>query len=265
MIRTVVFYLKLWWSFAQKSFSTSFYNRFSSILFLIGKLARTIIAFTFFFSVFSRLNTNVNGYGLNEIILYFLVYNTLVTLSEFLFRSVFEFRSKVISGSLDQVLTKPVSPLFSCLLTGADPLDLLVAVLLISALAVFIFLNFSVNSYILLLFFFCFILAMMFQAAFFISVMAFGIIFFEVDHLIGIYRDIQFMAEIPLRFYKPVFQFILTYVVPVGIIVAVPVEVLIGLFSLQNIIVLTVVSFFYFGLSLLFWRYALKKYSSASS
>ncbi|GIW63069.1 MAG: multidrug ABC transporter permease [Patescibacteria group bacterium] len=265
MIKEISFYFKIWLSFAQKSFAKSFYNRVSSILFLIGKIVRGIVAFTFFFSIFSRLTVNVSGYGLKEIILYFLIYNILVSLSDFLFREVYEFRAKVVSGDLDLVLTKPISPLFNCLLTGADPLDLLIVLLLIIAMIVFLLLNFSVSLSMFLLFIICFVLAMLIQTAFYISVMAFGIIFLEVDHIIGIYRDIQFLAEVPIRFYKSFFQFVLTYIVPVGIAVAVPVEVLIGLFNLKNILVFSFVSLFYFMLSLYFWNYALKKYSSASS
>ena len=57
----------------------------------------------------------------------------------------------------------------------------------------------------------------------------------------------------------------LTFVVPIALIFTVPAKALFGLLSLKVIIFSLIASVFIYSLSLLFWRHALTKYSSASS
>jgi len=87
----------------------------------------------------------------------------------------------------------------------------------------------------------------------------------EIDHTVMIYRDLVSMGRLPIDIYKEPFKSLLTFIVPVGVMVTIPAKALIGLVGPVG-----VVSSLIFGLALLFfsikfWHYALKKYTSASS
>ena len=263
-MKKIKFYLKLWLRFSKLSFSSMFYTRISALLFLAGKLVRFLIVFTFIFAVFSRVENKVNGYGKDEIIIVLLVYTLFDSLTQFLFREVYRFRPKIIDGSFDFTLTKPLSPLFHSLLSGSDLLDLIMSIIYL-----IIFTGFLISQQIpianLTFFSVLAVCAVLISSAFHILVLAIGILTTEVDHLIMIYRDIQQLGRIPIEFYNKALQIILTYIIPIGIMITFPAKAIIGFFSPQTMILSLFISTIFFYLSIKFWQYSLKKYSSASS
>ena len=101
--------------------------------------------------------------------------------------------------------------------------------------------------------------------AFHIAVLSLGIITFEIDHMIMIYRDIVNMGRFPIDIYKEPIRSVITYLIPVGIMITLPAKALLGLVSPIGILEsfgLGVVMIF---LAIRFWNFAIKKYSSASS
>ncbi len=258
------FYLKLWLRFSKLSFAAMFYTRTSALLFLAGKLVRFLIIFTFIFAVFSRIGNKVNGYGRDEIIIVLLVYTLFDSLIQFLFREVYRFRPKIIEGSFDFTLTKPFSPLFHSLLSGADLLDLIMTIFYLVIFVGFLILQ-QIPVANLLLFSLLAVCAVLIASAFHILVLATGVLTTEVDHLIMIYRDIQQLGRIPIEFYNKALQMILTYIIPIGVMITIPAKAIIGFFSPQMLILSFVISMILFYISIKFWQYALRRYASASS
>lgn len=101
--------------------------------------------------------------------------------------------------------------------------------------------------------------------AFHIIVLAIGILTTAVDHTIMIYRDITSMGRVPTDIYKEPLKSIVTFILPVGILMTFPAKAMMGLLSFWGIIISISISVVVFYLSLTLWRYALTKYSSASS
>jgi len=224
---------------------------------------RFLMYFVFLYFLVKGTKT-LAGYNVNQTIFFFLTFNVIDILAQFLYREAYRFRSLIISGGFDLVLAKPVNPLFRSLLGGADLIDLVtipplfVATYYVGSLLNPTFIN--AILYLLLL-----INGFIIATSFYIAVLALGIVTLEIDHTIMIYRDMIALGRLPLDIYKEPVRSILTFLVPVGVMISYPAKAMIGLISIQGIIVsfgLAGISMF---LSIRLWKFALKKYTSASS
>ena len=240
-----------------------FFTRSSAVIFLVGKIFRFVFVLIFLLVVFSKVKF-AGGYRREQIILVYLIFSLINSFSQFLFREVYRFNQKILSGSFDKDLVRPISPLFTSLLGGADVLDLITAVLY--SVVFFIFMG-SINiSFVNFFLFLLLVINSIFIAgAFHIFVLSAGVLTIGDNPLIMLYRDIENLGRIPVDFYDKVLRFILNYLVPIGIMMTFPAKVLFGLWNFKTLILSFAVSIIFFFLSLRFWRYALKRYSSASS
>lgn len=256
-------YLKIWLIMSRNSFLAVFNQRIALSIFLIGKLLRFF--FFFGFIVFLLKGTkSLAGYNLTQTLLFFLTFNLIDTVSQFLFREVYRFRPLIISGGFDLVLSKPISALFRSLMGGADVIDLITIVpLTIATFFVAHLLNPSFLQsvfYILLL-----INGLIIAAAFHIFVLGLGIVSFEIDHTIMIYRDLFNLGRFPIDIYKEPLRSIITFLIPIGMMVSFPAKAIMGLMNPIGILWSLAFGILILLLSFKFWNFALKKYSSASS
>lgn len=257
-------YLKVWWLFTINSFQVQLNIRWAFVLFLLAKILR-FSAFIFFLIVLVKSTKVLAGYNLDQVILFFLSFNLLDIVSQLLLREVYRFRAVIISGNFDYYLLKPLNPLFRSLFTGADLFDLLTLVPLV--FAIFYFINklqlltlANMASYLLML-----LLGFLIALSFHILVLSLGILTTEVDNAIFIYRDLVGMGRVPVDIYMEPVRGLITFVIPVGIMMTFPAKALMGLLSLQFVIYAILFAFCLFYLSLRVWRFALRNYSSASS
>lgn len=262
-MRRIKYYIKIWWLMNIKYILPVFSHSWTFIVYLLGKIIR--FTFFFLFIVFLLKGTKTfAGYNLNEVLFFYLSFNLIDITAQFLFREVYNFRPKLVTGSFDYVLLKPMNPLFKVLLGGADAIDLIILPPLIILLVYFgIQLNPSliqVIVYVLLI-----INSLVITSAFHIAVAAMGIITMEIDHTIMIYRDLVSLGRFPVDIYKNPLQWVITYLVPVGVMMTLPVKALLGIAGFR----LIVVSFAIGIASLIFanrlWKYALTKYTGAGS
>jgi len=248
---------------SRNSFSMVLSQKITLFIFLVGKTLR----FTFFFGFLYFLLIgvkNLAGYNLNQMIFFFLVFNVIDVISQFLFREVYRFRPMIINGDFDLVLVKPIKPLFRVLLGGADVIDFLTIPPLVIATIYFGSLLHPNFGQVVI---FCLLLinAFMIATAFHILLLSLAIITTEIDHSIMIYRDLTSLGRFPIDIYKEPLKGFLTYFIPIGIMVTFPVKAMIGLVGPAGIIVAFTVGVLAVFISLKFWNHALKKYSSASS
>jgi len=263
MLKKISRYLKVWWLMSRNSFLGFLTQRFGAVIFLTGKLLR--FGFFFIFIVFLLKGTKtLAGFNLNQTIFFFLTFNLIDVVSQFLFREVYRFRPLVVSGGFDLVLTKPISALFRSLMGGADVLDLItIPPLVVAIILAGRTLNPSIlhSAYYIVLIFNSLVLA----TAFHIAVLSLGIITLEIDHTIMIYRDLTNLGRFPVDIYKEPLKGILTYLVPVGIMITLPAKAFIGLVSFKGILVSFALGILAISIALRFWDFALTKYTSASS
>jgi len=233
-------------------------------LFTISKLIRYGLFIFFLYSLFNGL-TEVAGYSRYQMLLFYLVFNLIDTTSQLLFREVYRFRSLIMNGGFDMVLTKPFSPLIRVLLGGPDMIDFGMLIIIVGVLAYLAGNFIHPNLLQIILFIGMVCNSLLLAAAFHICVLAIGILTMSVDHLVMIYRDLTSLMRIPVDVFTDPLRSILTFVIPVGIMFSFPAKVLFGLLSIKYVVIACVVSLLSFGLALKFWQHALTKYQSASS
>ena len=257
-------YLKIWLMMTTRVSQIAFLSRFGAIMFIFGKVLR--FAFFLLFLVILQTRTKgIEGYDTWQIIFFFATFNLIDTLPQLLFREVYRFRAYVVSGEFDYFLTKPLSPLFRSLLGGSDILDL---VMIFISVAFIVFssarldgITFLSSISYLLLIINAFIIAMSLH----ILVISVGVLTTEVDNTIMLYRDITQMGRIPVDIYREPLSFLITFVIPVGIMMTFPAKALMGLLSWQFIAISILISAIFLITSLQLWKVSLKNYSSIST
>lgn len=257
-------YLKLWWKLTLAATQIAFLSRLGASIFILGKVIRFVF-FLFFVVLLASKTKTIAGYSLWQVILFFATYNLVDTTAQFFFREVYRFREYVVRGFFDYILTKPISVLFRSLFGGSDILDL--STLSLSILFVIFSASkiglISIENIILYIIFI--INALLIASAFHIAVLAVGILTTEVDNTIMLYRDLTLMGRLPIDIYREPFRDILTFVIPVGIMMTFPAKVLMGILSFDFIIVSLLIGMVLFFASLILWKTSLKYYASASS
>lgn len=232
-------------------------------MFLIAKLLRFGF-FTAFLFFLVKGSDSLAGYSINQTIFFFLTFNLVDVTAQFLFREVYRFRSLVVSGDLDLVLAKPMNSLFRVLMGGADVIDFVTIPPLIAAV---IYVGNLLGPTMLHTAFYVLLMinGLLIATAFHIAVLSLGIITLEIDHTIMIYRDLMNLGRLPVDIYKQPLQGIITYLIPVGVMITFPAKALMGLITPLGIIVSFALGAVLIFTSLKFWNYALRQYSSASS
>lgn len=257
-------YFKIWQILTLASFSISLISRFGAVFFFSGKILRFFF-FLFFLFLLAGTTKVIAGYNIWQIIFFFLTFSLVDLTTQLFLREVYRFRAMVVSGNFDLVLVKPVSPLFRVLAGGADILDLftlppLLFFLIYTATKMGGITVSGVALYLLL-----YGNALLIATALHTVVVAIGVLTTEVDNTIMLYRDLSNMARIPVDLYHQPVQAFLTFVVPVGIMITFPAKVLMGLLSFPFILISLLLGAVFFGISLKFWQFSLRHYSSASS
>lgn len=258
-------FIKIWFLMSKNALQEQITSLMAVILFTLGKIVRFLFFFIFLFTVVSSTKT-LAGYDANQAILFFLIFNVVDITAQFFFRGVYVFRFMVASGELDLHLAKPLPSFFHPLFRRTDILDFIVLVPLWIITLWFIFSRGLTPNLIYLIYFLIFYLnALIVAFAIHLFICSIGVMTLAIDHLIEVYRDLLNLARFPTEIYQRSIQVILTFAIPIVIMITVPTKVLMGLLSWQWVILSFLISGISLWGSLRFWKYALRQYSSASS
>jgi len=263
-VKDLMKYINLWWILTLNAAQITIASRFGALIFLLGKFLRFGFFFFFLSVLLSRAN-NLAGYNATQVFFFYLSFNLIDSIPQLLFREVYRFRQQVLSGSFDYYLVKPISVLFRSLFGGSDlldiPLTIIIIVLLfivgahlhgITLLTVFAYICLLIN-------------AIFIATAFHIGVLCLGVLTTEVDNAIMLYRDFTQMGRFPIDIYKEPLRGVLTFIIPVGIMMTVPPKVLMGIFTWNIVAISFTIGIILFLFSVFLWKYALRTYASASS
>ncbi|HJZ05203.1 hypothetical protein A2634_00335 [Candidatus Amesbacteria bacterium RIFCSPHIGHO2_01_FULL_48_32] len=233
------------------------------LLFFIAKIIRYGLFLIFLYFLVNNIS-QIGGYSTNQMLLFYLTFNLIDTTSQMLFREIYRFRPQLVSGGFDFTLAKPINPLIRSLLGGPDFIDAGILLILLIVIASILFSNrlpyLQLTFYLLLI-----INSLVLATAFHICVLAIGILSLSVDHLVMVYRDLASLVRIPVDLFTDPLRSFITFVIPIGIMFTFPAKMLFGLLSWQLVVTSFVLGLVYLFLSLKFWHFALKHYSSASS
>jgi ABC-2 type transport system permease protein len=255
---------KIFWRLSINSIRTMLTHRVGVISFMAGKIIRFLVYFLFIYYLLSKTRL-LAGYNLTQTAVFFLTFNFIDSFSQLLFREVYRFRPLVSTGELDGVLLKPYHPFLRVLIGGVDILDTILIFPYLALLIFFISQLSGVNFSHQVIYVGLIINALIIATGFHIIVLSLAILTTEVDHAIMIYRDFTRMVALPVDIYKEPIRSFLTFVVPVGVMMTVPVKALFGLISWSTLISSIFISFVFIVFSLQLWGKALKRYQSVGS
>lgn len=162
------------------------------------------------------------------------------------------------------VLVKPLSPLIRALLGGPDFIDLGILFVILTILIISLF-SLGPNWVMVVGFVVLTINSLLISAAFHILVLTLGVLTTSVDHLIMVYRDMTSLVRVPVDFYTQPLRFLITFVIPLGVMYTFPAKALMGLLSIQMIVMSFAGGMAALFISIKIWNNSLKHYQSASS
>lgn len=255
--------LIFWWRLAQNAWAETFVNRWTNVLFFTGKAIRFGMLMAFLMIIRTQVG-QIQGYTSDQLVVFFLTYHILDTLSQMAFRGVYLFSWQVRSGELDMILMKPVPTLFAILLGKPDILDTFF-LFPSFALVGWVFSQLSVTltpiavGWWLLLSFNSFLII----TALHILVICLGILTTEVDNAIMFVRDLNNMSRFPVDLYREPIRTLLYVALPVGVINTIPAQWLLGVPPAQPLVVTFSMGVGSLMFAYVLWRYSVRKYTSA--
>jgi len=258
-------YFRVWLTLAEMSFAEQASSRLNTTTLIAGKLVRMGFVFVFLLALFSHTKS-LAGFSLTQTLLFFMTFNLVDILAQLFFRGIYIIRSLVQSGELDLMLVKPISPLFRIATNTTDFLDMFT---MIPTLVILIFVILRLETQVSLLSLSLYVLLVLsgiiLALAIHIFTAGIAVITQEVDNLIWIYRDLMTMGRFPAAIYALPVKLVLTFVIPIAVMVSFPAEALLGILAWPWVLF----SFFWAAIflwgSLKFWRFSLRYYTSASS
>ena len=265
MLKRLPTYFLVWKITALNALQQTFISRSSNILFLLGKGLRFTTGI-FFLLLLKNQQVSVAGYSTDQVVLFFLTYHIVDTIAQVFFRGVYMFSQQVKRGEFDFALAKPINPLFRSL-TGAP--DINDTLFLIPTFAVTIWLgqtlDVTISAWSLVLYVCLLLNSLVIATGIHILILAAGIITTDIDNLIWLYRDLSRLGQFPVTMYLQPLRFALFFLVPIGMMITIPSQVLLHVQPTVSIAVTTIFGVSFFYLSLKIWNFCLRKYSSASS
>lgn len=265
ILEIVIKYFRVWKQLTNCAVGSYLTNRIDSAAYFVGKLIRFGFFILLIFSIF-RFTDNLAGYGKYEVLLFFLTFNLVDVASQSFFRGIYMFKEDVRRGNFDYTVSKPINSLFYSLTKITDILDI---AFLIPIIILIIFTVYKLPAIItfanLLLYIILIFTGLLIILGIHILSACFTVKTAESENFIWLYRETMAIGRFPPEIFSPSVQIIFTFILPIIIIVGFPAKTLLGLLAWPWIIFACVYAIAFFMLSVLLWKWSLKKYSSASS
>ena len=225
------------------------------------------VLFLFFSQVlFGHINS-IAGWQKNEVMLLIVTRSLAMgLLRAFLMPGVEHLSDKIRSGSLDMMLTKPISTRLLITISEQNMntyLRIVVSIVLIIVMTSRM--GYGLSFINLVSFGFVMILGVfsLYNVFFIMNTTAFWLTsLFNIGHLNNSLTDV---AQFPPEAFETRVRAVLLYLVPTIFIAAVPARILMNGPILSNLIFVIITAFVSFVISQMFWNFALRHYSSASS
>src|SRR3989344_4046891 len=227
-------YFRVWLKLGRMLFREYYIeSRLHSTFLISGKLVRFSFFLIFIIALLTKTE-NLAGFGLYQTILFFMTFNLIDITSQFLFRGAYSIQWNINKGQFDLSLTQPINVLFRM---AFDIIDLLDLATLLPVLAVLGFVIARLSSQVTFSGFLLYLLlclnALLIAMAIHIFIISFSILTQEISSEIWIYRDLMNMGRFPIDIYSKSVQMVLTFLLPIAVMVTFPTKVLLGVLSWQ--------------------------------
>ena len=257
-------YLRLWFRLFKLSLMRRLEYRADVLLHILAKLLWTTLTLAFFEVIYLHTDEIV-GWGKSEALLLF---GTLI-MARSLFAAFFsdgtnELPRFIQTGSLDLILTKPVSSQFSISVSEEDIGDLVrfflgVSLVFYSFRSLGVVVSVSqVGVYLLLV-----LASVVSLYSLFFMALTTSIWLVRLDNVGRVITQLMGLGRLPVSVFPKGVAFFLTFVFPIAFAGMVPAQVLLNRFSWPLVLYGLGISVVLLYLSHRFWNFALKHYTSA--
>ena len=240
--------------------------RFNMVMRLFTDLMWYVINIAFFQIIYMNVG-NIKGWGQWEIVLFlgtlFIVDS--LNMSIFYF-NVFNIPNHVRNGSLDSFLLKPVSARYLMSVRNVNFSSLgnaIFGVVLVVVSVIKLGLSLSMVRVVSYILFILNGLTIIYSILFIVA--ALSIYFINTEGAMNIFFDIFQFGMKPDMIYRGVVKIVITYVIPLLVMVNFPVRILLNSLNLLDAIWGLSIGVLCFVLSEVIWRTSLKRYVGASS
>lgn len=256
---------QVWVIMAKNNLQNRLLTPSSSILFILGKLFNYVFSVLIIFSIFNQVSV-IKNFTLPQAIIITLIYSLIDSITQFLFRALYQFRPILIKGDFDLDLLKPLPSFFRPVLSAPDFLDIPMIIIEVIAL-IFFLLKYLLmpNFATILLFLPLFINGILLAFSIHLLIATFSILTTEIDSLVMIYRSLSRAAVVPTDIYNNFFRILLSYIIPITVIFTLPAKAILNILTPLGVLYSFIFTISFLLFSLLFWKYSLRHYSSASS
>jgi ABC-2 type transport system permease protein len=264
-MKRVQFYYLIWKKWGFNSLQEAFVNRGTNTLFFMGKVIRLTMSLVVLLLIKENISS-FSGYTNDQLIVFFLVYQFIENVSQCLFRGVYNFGRLVRNGEFDFDLLKPINPLFRSLMGNPDINDV-IFLMPATGISLYILSTLDLNITATSVAVFCLLLVNSFliATALHIIVLAIAVFTTDVEGVVWMYRDLARLGQFPISAYLELMRFALFFIVPIGMMITIPAELLMNVEPSYNLVWVVGVGVGFLLFSLWLWKTALKSYTSASS
>lgn len=231
------------------------------IVSMVMEYAAGLIVLFFIFN----LVDNINGWSLDEMLLLYGFNLIGYSLWSCFFINTISLPYYIRDGSFDRFLLRPISPVFQIMMDGFDE-DSWGE--LITGIVVFLYawVKLGIDWYLLIITPIFFLSACFIYSG--ISIMLSTLSFFTIgkSDFANLTMDLMEFAKYPLGMYKKGLQIVFTTIIPIGFVSFYPSMIFVkGLSFSYLIILIPLISYFYYNFSKFIWYLGLKHYSSTGS
>lgn len=219
-----------------------------------------------FIETFFRFTDALGGWEKHEVYLLSLLWILMFELSYVLFSGLFRLPTDITEGNIDPLLVKPVAPLF---LVSVRQIRFSSAYYLILDIPLSIW--FLVHYQVVaswssgLIGFLLFLCGIVIQYSVLLLLNTLGFWFGRFENVNDLWMTLHEMGQYPVHLLPKFFQVLFFTFVPIVFTAYVPVSVVTERGSWPLIVYTLVFTAFLFFCAIKFWRFAIKRYSSASS
>ena len=259
-------YLKLYLVFIKQSLIKLMAYRANFYLILINNFTYFAIQLIFLKVIYSQVDS-LGGWTKYEMIFYigtFNIIDSLWVLGPYF--NLTNIPELIRSGMLDFYITKPVSSQFMISLRNVE-IGSIFSMMAGIAKAGYALaagdMTLTFGKAILYIIAIFHALLVEYGIYFMMTCLSFWII--KTDFVEKVYGILCYFSNRPVDIYKGFIRFILCYILPYGLIMTIASKSVVKSVDLLEFIGFLVLSWCFLGCSILFWRFSLKRYSSASS
>lgn len=259
-------YIRLYREFFKQSLMKLMAYRANFFLILITNFAYFAVQLIFLQVIFSKVDS-LAGWTKYEMIFYIGTFNIIDSLWVFgPYFNLLSLPELIRSGMLDYYVTKPVNSQFMISLKNVE-IGSLISVLAGFAIIGYALvagnMTFTLGKLILYVIAIFHALLVEYAVYFIMTCLSFWTV--KTDFVEKIHGIICYFSTRPVDIYKGFIHIVLSYILPYGFVMTIAAKSAVKSIAVEEYGAFVLLSWCFFGASILFWKFSLKRYSSASS